>query len=65
MPDELRGQAARAYLVFAEGYVFNKKELRDYLQAALAAEIVPAAGAAASLFRFTSCLVCAILDVSV
>ena len=41
VPDELRGQAARAYLVFAEGYVFNKKELRDYLQAALAAYKVP------------------------
>ena len=41
VPDELRGQAARAYLVFAEGYVFNKKELRDYLQAVLAAYKVP------------------------
>ncbi len=41
MADELRGQAARAYLVFAEGHQFNKKALREYLQPKLAAYKVP------------------------
>ena len=41
VPDELRGQAARAYLVFAEGHEFNKKALREYLQPRLAAYKLP------------------------
>ena len=41
VPDELRGQAARAYIVFAEGHTFDKKALREYLQANLAAYKIP------------------------
>ena len=41
VPDALRGQAPRAYLVFAEGHTFNKKALREYLQANLAAYKIP------------------------
>jgi len=39
--DDLRGQAGQAYLVFAEGYKFDKKALREYLQSKLAAYKVP------------------------
>jgi long-chain acyl-CoA synthetase len=41
VPDELRGQAVRAYLVLAEGHSFDKKALRDYLAANLAAFKIP------------------------
>ncbi len=41
MPDELRGQAARAYLVLAEGHALDKKALREYLAANLAGYKLP------------------------
>lgn len=41
VPDELRGQQAAAYLVLAEGETLDKKELREYLGANLAAYKVP------------------------
>ncbi len=41
VPDELRGQAARAYLVPAEGHALDKKALREYLQANLAGYKIP------------------------
>ena len=41
VPDELRGQAVRAYLVLAEGHALDKKALRDYLAANLAAYKLP------------------------
>ncbi len=39
--DELRGQVARAYIVLAEGQSFDKKAVREYLQANLAAYKIP------------------------
>ncbi len=39
--DELRGQVARAYIVLAEGERFNKKIVREYLQANIAAYKIP------------------------
>jgi long-chain acyl-CoA synthetase len=39
--DELRGQAARAYLVPADGAVLDKKAIKEYLQANLAAYKIP------------------------
>jgi long-chain acyl-CoA synthetase len=39
--DALRGQAARAYLVLAEGAVLDKKALKEYLQANLALYKIP------------------------
>ncbi|MBP2664042.1 MAG: lcfB 1 [Firmicutes bacterium] len=39
--DELRGQVARAYIVLAEGQSFNKKAVREYLQANIAAYKIP------------------------
>lgn len=39
--DELRGQAARAYIVPAEGQAINKKALKEYLQSKLAAYKIP------------------------
>lgn len=39
--DELRGQVARAYIVLAEGQQFNKKAVREYLQANIAAYKIP------------------------
>ena len=41
VPDELRGQAARAYIVLAEGHEFHKRALRDYLQTNLASYKIP------------------------
>ncbi|MDR3590806.1 MAG: long-chain-fatty-acid--CoA ligase [Negativicutes bacterium] len=41
VPDELRGQAACAYLVLSEGQTFDKKAIRDYLQAKLAGYKIP------------------------
>ena len=41
VPDKLRGHAACAYLVLAEGVPFDKRKLRDYLSARLAAYKVP------------------------
>jgi long-chain acyl-CoA synthetase len=41
VPDNLRGQAARAYIVMAEGQVFDKKAIREYLQTKLAAYKMP------------------------
>ncbi len=41
VPDELRGQAVRAYLVLAEGHVLDKKAIREYLAANLAAYKLP------------------------
>lgn len=41
VPDELRGQAACAYLVMAEGYTFDKRAIREYLQANLAGYKIP------------------------
>ncbi len=41
VPDELRGQAVRAYLVLAEGHTLDKKAIRDYLAANLAAYKLP------------------------
>jgi long-chain acyl-CoA synthetase len=39
--DELRGQAARAYIVAAEGQTIDKKALKAYLQTKLAAFKIP------------------------
>lgn len=39
--DELRGQVARAYLVLVEGQHFDKKAVREYLQANIAAYKIP------------------------
>jgi len=39
--DTLRGQVARAYLVLAEGQRFDKKAVREYLQANIAAYKIP------------------------
>ncbi|WP_371380681.1 class I adenylate-forming enzyme family protein [Sporomusa aerivorans] len=39
--DPLRGQVARAYIVLAEGQAFDKKAIREYLQANLAAFKIP------------------------
>jgi long-chain acyl-CoA synthetase len=41
VPDELRGQAVRAYLVLAEGHALDKKAVREYLAANLAAYKLP------------------------
>ncbi|MPM93364.1 Long-chain-fatty-acid--CoA ligase [bioreactor metagenome] len=41
IPDKLRGQAGCAYVVIAEGHVFDKKALRGYLNKKLAAYKVP------------------------
>lgn len=41
VPDELRGQAVRAYLVLAEGFALDKKAIREYLQANLAGYKIP------------------------
>lgn len=41
VPDKVRGQAACAYVVLKEGHSFDKKSLREYLQANLAAYKVP------------------------
>ncbi|MDT8904016.1 class I adenylate-forming enzyme family protein [Anaeroselena agilis] len=41
VPDELRGQAVRAYLVLADGHTLDKKAVRDYLAANLAAYKLP------------------------
>ena len=41
VPDNLRGQAARAYIVMAEGQVFDKKAIREYLHTKLAAYKMP------------------------
>ncbi|HWR42987.1 long-chain-fatty-acid--CoA ligase [Sporomusa sp.] len=39
--DELRGQVARAYIVLTEGHSFDKKAVREYLQANIAAYKIP------------------------
>ena len=39
--DELRGQVARAYIVLAEGQSFDKKAVREYLQANIAPYKIP------------------------
>ncbi|CQR71886.1 class I adenylate-forming enzyme family protein [Sporomusa ovata] len=39
--DELRGQVARAYIVLAEGQHFDKKAVREYLHANIAAYKIP------------------------
>ncbi|WP_425060357.1 class I adenylate-forming enzyme family protein [Sporomusa carbonis] len=39
--DELRGQVARAYIVLAEGHALDKKAIREYLQANIAAYKIP------------------------
>ncbi|KYZ78100.1 long-chain fatty acid--CoA ligase [Anaerosporomusa subterranea] len=41
VPDTLRGQAARAYIVMVEGHVFDKKAIREYLQVKLASYKMP------------------------
>jgi len=41
VPDELRGQAVRAYLVPAEGQTLDRKDIREYLQANLAGYKIP------------------------
>lgn len=41
VPDELRGQVARAYIVMDEGKNFNKKAIREYLQNNIAAYKIP------------------------
>lgn len=41
IPDKLRGQTACAFIVAADGHTFDKKVLRDYLAANLAAYKVP------------------------
>ncbi|WP_093797057.1 class I adenylate-forming enzyme family protein [Sporomusa acidovorans] len=41
VPDELRGQVARAYIVLAAGQKFDKKKVREYLQANLASYKIP------------------------
>jgi long-chain acyl-CoA synthetase len=41
IPDKLRGHAARAYVVAAEGHILDVKALRSYLQARLAPYKVP------------------------
>lgn len=41
IPDKLRGQAACVYVVVAEGYTLDKKVLKEYLRANLAAYKVP------------------------
>ncbi len=41
VPDKLRGHAACAYLVLAEGEQLDKRKLRDYLSARVAAYKVP------------------------
>ncbi|NLP42052.1 MAG: long-chain fatty acid--CoA ligase [Veillonellaceae bacterium] len=41
IPDKLRGQAGRAYVVIAEGHTLDKKALREYLSNRLAAYKVP------------------------
>ncbi len=41
VPDKLRGHAACAYLVLAEGQELDKRKLRDYLSARLASYKVP------------------------
>lgn len=41
IPDKLRGHAARAYLVAAEGHTLDVKDVRAYLQTKLAAYKVP------------------------
>lgn len=41
VPDDLRGQAAYAYLVMAEGQTLDKRAVREYLQAKLAGYKLP------------------------
>ena len=41
VPDKLRGQSGCAYIVMAEGRTFDKKALREYLQAKLAGYKIP------------------------
>ncbi|MDU4959365.1 MAG: AMP-binding protein [Sporomusaceae bacterium] len=41
VPDRLRGQAVRAYIVMAAGHEFDKKAIRDYLQSRLAGYKMP------------------------
>jgi long-chain acyl-CoA synthetase len=41
VPDNLRGQAVRAYIVMLEGQVFDKKVIREYLQVKLASYKLP------------------------
>jgi long-chain acyl-CoA synthetase len=39
--DELRGQVARAYIVMAEGQIFDKKAVKQYLQGNIASYKIP------------------------
>jgi long-chain acyl-CoA synthetase len=41
VPDDLRGQAVRAYIVMGDGQAFDKKAIRDYLQVNLASYKMP------------------------
>ncbi len=41
IPDSLRGEAVRAYIVMEEGQAFDRKTVREYLQPRLAAYKVP------------------------
>lgn len=41
VPDELRGQAACAYIVMGEGQTFDKKAVKEYLQTHLAGYKIP------------------------
>ncbi len=41
VPDKLRGQAVRAYIVMLEGHAFDKKAIREYLQSKLASYKMP------------------------
>ena len=41
LPDTLRGQVACAYIVMAQGEVFNKKAIKDFLRGKLAAFKIP------------------------
>lgn len=41
VPDKLRGQAVRAYIVMLEGHEFDKKAIREYLHAKLAGYKMP------------------------
>ena len=41
VPDKLRGEAARAYIVMDQEHEFDRKAIRDYLQPRLAAYKVP------------------------
>jgi long-chain acyl-CoA synthetase len=41
VPDQMRGQAAYAYLVLAEGHAFDKKAIKEHLQTKLAGYKIP------------------------